>query len=128
MIPGHKVARTRANVEHLLHRLEEAYMPVQRREVDEIAEFARRSEGGDFVLRQWDYAYYSRLYRISRFDYDPESMRPYFRLDTTVEGVFGLARMLYGIEFCRRTDIAVYHPEVEVYEAKDNDGSHLGLL
>lgn len=123
-----KMARTRANVEHLLHRLEEAYMPVQRREVDEIAEFARRSEGAHFVLRQWDYAYYSRLYRISRFDYDPESMRPYFRLDTTVEGVFGLARMLYGIEFCRRTDIPVYHPEVKVYEVKDNDGSHLGLL
>lgn len=123
-----KMARTRSNVDNLLNRLKEAYMPVQRREVDEITGFARQTEGEGFELRQWDYAYYSRLYRMSRFDYDPESMRPYFKLDTTVGGVFGLARMLYGIEFERRMDVPVYHPDVEVYEVKDNDGSHLGLL
>ncbi len=125
---ANKMARTRSNVDALLRRLKDAYMPVQRAEVDAITDFARVTEGDSFVTRQWDYAYYSRLYRISRYDYDPESMRPYFKLDTTVKGVFGLARTLYGIDFVKRHDIPVYHPDVEVYEVKDIDGSHLGLL
>ncbi len=102
---ANKMARTRSNVDALLRRLKDAYMPVQRAEVDAITDFARVTEGDSFVTRQWDYAYYSRLYRISRYDYDPESMRPYFKLDTTVKGVFGLARTLYGIDFVKRHDI-----------------------
>ncbi|HAN79259.1 MAG TPA: peptidase M3, partial [Bacteroidales bacterium] len=44
------------------------------------------------------------------------------------DGMFAVASKMYGITFKQRTDIPVYHPEVEVFEVSEADGSHTGLL
>jgi peptidyl-dipeptidase Dcp len=35
---------------------------------------------------------------------------------------------MYGLKFIRRTDIPTYQPEVQVFEVKEADGSHVGIL
>ena len=42
--------------------------------------------------------------------------------------MFDVANKLYGITLSRRTDLPMYHKDVEAYEVKDADGSHLGIL
>ncbi len=44
------------------------------------------------------------------------------------EGAFQVAGKLYGITFTELKDIPVYQPEVQVFEVKEKDGRHLGLL
>ncbi len=55
-------------------------------------------------------------------------MKPYFSLENTKKGIFYVAKKLYGLNFVKRDDIPVYHPEVEVYEVQEADGSFLGVL
>ena len=116
------------NVERLLHDLLEAYLPTARKEMDEITALARETEGKDYEMKPWDFSYYSHKLKMLRYNIDSEMLRPYFELSRVKDGVFGLATRLYGITFHRRTDIAVFHPDVEAWEVQDKDGSHLGVL
>lgn len=123
-----RMAESCANVDALIDRLLEAYRPTALNEVDEVQQLARRTEGPDFRLMPWDFAYYAEKLKQERFRFDEEELRPYFELEQVKQGVFGLATRLYGITFTLRPDIPVYHPEVQAYEVTDRDGSYLAVL
>ena len=79
-------------------------------------------------LRPWDFGYYSHKLQMERFNLDAEMLRPYFKLENVIKGVFGLATKLYGITFRENKEIPVYHPDVKAYEVFDHDGSYLAVL
>ena len=85
-------------------------------------------EGGGFKLESWDWWYYAEKVRKAQYDLDDEMLRPYFELENVRAGAFMLATKLYGITFEERTDIPTYNAEVRVYEVKEADGSHIGIL
>jgi peptidyl-dipeptidase Dcp len=75
-----------------------------------------------------DWAYYSEKVRQAKYDVDESAMRPYFEAERVLQdGVFFAATKLYGITFTERPDIAAYHPDVRVFEVKNDDGSPVGL-
>lgn len=86
-------------------------------------------QGIELTLEPWDWAYYAEKLRKARFDLDESQIRPYFELNRVLEdGLFMMARELYGIGFEERTDLPVYHPDVRVFEVREADGSTLGLF
>src|SRR5690606_19861278 len=88
-----------------------------------------KAEGHDFTVKPWDWQMYAEKVRRERYDFDAESVRPYFHLRRVLEdGVFYAANKLYGITFEARTDLPVYHPDVWTYTVFDKDGSELGLF
>jgi peptidyl-dipeptidase Dcp len=101
--------------------------PAARREFDEVAAFAREA-GAGHMLESWDWSYYAEKVRQQRYNFSEELLKPYFRLENVIEGVFGLAARLYGLTFSRIDSIPVYHPDVTVYEVLDERGDFLSLL
>lgn len=86
------------------------------------------AEGKSFKLEPWDWWYYAEKLRKQKYNLDEEMLRPYFKLENVIEGVFTLASKLYGLQFVQRTDVPVYHPDVRVFEVKEADGAHIGIL
>lgn len=123
-----RMASDVAHVRKLLDDLLQAYLPTARKEIEEVAELARETQGPDYVLQPWDLPYYSHKLKMRRYDIDSEMLRPYFELSRVKEGVFGLATRLYGITFQPNKEIPVYHPDVEAWEVHDADDSLLGIL
>lgn len=123
-----RMAKSRAAVETFLDRLMAPTLPAARREIAEITAFARSCGFPDDVLQPWDFSYWSERCRRERFAIDEELLKPYFRLEAVIGAVLGLATRLYGVRFEERTDIPVYHPEVKVYDVKDETGAHLALF
>ncbi len=123
-----RMAKDEAHVRDLLNNLLKAYKPTALKEMEEIASLARETEGEDFELQPWDCSYYSHKLQMKKYNLDSEMLRPYFELSRVKEGVFGLASRLYGISFRKNEEIAVYHPDVEAWEVRDNDDSLLGIL
>jgi peptidyl-dipeptidase Dcp len=79
-------------------------------------------------IEDHDWAYYSEKVRQAKYDVDESAMRPYFEAERVLQdGVFFAATKLYGITFTERPDIAAYHPDVRVFEVKNDDGSPVGL-
>lgn len=116
---ANRMAKTTSRVNDLIDKLYAAYMPVARKEVEEL-------EVPE--LMPWDWAYYSHKLQLKKHNIDSEMLRPYFQLQKVKDGIFGLATKLYGIQFKLQTEIEVYHPDVEAYEVFDKDGSFLAVL
>lgn len=123
-----RMAENSSNVYNLLNNLIEAYKPTAEKEIAEIEETAKKIEGNDFEIMPWDFSYYSEKLKNEKYKFDEESLRPYFKLENVISGVFGLATKLYGITFEENKSIPVYHPDVNAYEVKDKDGSFLAVL
>ena len=123
-----RMAENSANVYRLLDQLLEAYTPTALREVEEVKTLARETEGEDFELMPWDWAFYSEKLKQKKFDLDEEALRPYFELNNVTEGVFGLATRLYGIAFAENKNVSTYHEDVKAYDVTDQDGTFLAVL
>ena len=123
-----RMAENSNNVYHLLNQLLEAYSPTAQKEVKEVETLAKKMEGEDFQLMPWDWAYYSRILKESKFNLNEEELRPYFELGKVTEGIFGLATRLYGITFQENKEIPVYHPDVKAYEVFDKDKTFLAVF
>ena len=113
------MVKTPEAVWKFLENLKEAYTPAMKAEVNEIEEFAKQTEGSDFKLMPWDYSYWSDQLKNSKYAFSDEDMKPYFELNHTINGVFGLANKLYGYKFKENKNIPVYHPDVKAYEVYD---------
>ena len=116
-----RMAKKKENVYQLLNQLIEAYMPTAKEEVEAIRQLYPD-------LQPWDFSYYANKLKEQRFNINSEMLRPYFELSNVKKGVFGLASRLYGITFSPNTAVPVYHPDVEVFDVKDKDGTFLALL
>ncbi|MBP3715310.1 MAG: M3 family metallopeptidase [Phocaeicola sp.] len=123
-----RMAENKENVFQLLNELLEAYTPAAKKEVERISELAKETEGADFELMPWDWAFYSNKLKEKEYDLNDELLRPYFELSQVKKGVFGLASRLYGITFMENKNIPVYHPDVKAYDVFDKDGSYLAVL
>lgn len=118
----HRMATNVANVYNLLDSLIEAYKPTAEQERKELREFA------GMEMEPWDVSFYSHKLQLERYNLDSEMLRPYFKLENVINGIFGLATRLYGITFKENKDIPVYHPDVKAYEVFDKDGSYLAVF
>lgn len=86
------------------------------------------AEGIDGKLEGWDWRYYTEKVRKAEYDFDEESLRPYFEVTAVRDGVFKLANSLFGLQFEQRTDIPGWHLDQQVFEVREADGSHLAIL
>lgn len=86
-------------------------------------------EGGDFEVQPWDWEYYAEKVRQELYDMDENEVRQYFEFNRVLhDDVFYTMNRLYGITFERRHDLPAYHPDVEVYEVFDHDGSSMAIF
>ncbi len=122
------MAKTPETVMDFLENLRTSYLEPMKLELAEIQEFAQQSEGKDFKLEAWDYSYWSDKLKNSRYAFDDEELKPYFELNNTINGVFGLATRLFGYKFKEAKGVESYHPDAKVYEVYEKNGKLLGLL
>jgi peptidyl-dipeptidase Dcp len=122
-----RMAKKPENVYNLLNPIWEAALPVSKKDVAEMQTLITR-EGGDFELAHWDWWYYAEKLRKEKYDLDEEELRPYFELENVRNGLFQVCTNLYGITFEELHDIPKYHADAQVFEVKEADGSHLGVL
>ncbi|MDD2511778.1 MAG: M3 family metallopeptidase [Proteiniphilum sp.] len=122
-----RMAKNEENVYKLLNDVWKYALPQAKKEAAELQSIIDR-EGGKFKLASWDWWYYTEKLRQEKFALNEEELRPYFKMENVREGVFMVANKLYGLNFSKLDNIPIYHPEVEVYEVTDADGSHLSLF
>lgn len=121
------MAKTPENVYQLLMDL---WKPSLAKAKEEAAELQKimNSEAVAGELKSWDWWYYTEKLRIEKYNLDESELRPYFSLEAVKKGAFELAGRLYGLKFEKRTDLPVYHKDVETYEIKEEHGTHVGIF
>jgi len=121
------MAKTPAKVYEFLNRV---WTPGLNRAKAEAAEMQKmiNDEGQNFKLEAWDWWYYAEKVKKAKYDLDEEMLRPYFELENVRQGAFGVASKLYGITFQEVSGVPKYHEDVRVFEVKEANGTHIGLI
>ncbi|WP_413577254.1 M3 family metallopeptidase [Bdellovibrio sp. HCB290] len=122
-----RMAKDPKTVGTFLHKLLDASKAAGQRDVSEVFAYAAQLDAIP-ELKPWDFGYYSEKLKEEKYAFNEEDLRPYFKLENVVEGVFLHAKQLYGLTFKENKDIPVYHPEVKAYEIFDEAGKYMGLF
>ncbi|MGV0754842.1 M3 family metallopeptidase [Empedobacter brevis] len=122
-----RMAKTPVTVLDFLHDLLTKAKPFAEKEIKELADFAKNTDGIE-ILQRWDHAYYAEKLKQKKFSLSDEELKPYFQLDNVVQGAFEVATKLYGITFKEIDYIDKYNDDVTTYEVLDQDNNFLSLL
>ncbi|WP_448787141.1 M3 family metallopeptidase [Bacteroides graminisolvens] len=121
------MAKNSETVMAFLNNLWQYSLPKAKEEAAELQKLMDK-EGKNEKLEAWDWWYYTEKLRKEKYNLDEEETKPYFKLENVRQGAFDVAHKLYGITLTPLKNVPVYHPDVEVFEVKDADGSHLGVF
>ncbi|MDI3503602.1 MAG: peptidyl-dipeptidase Dcp [Candidatus Cloacimonadota bacterium] len=122
-----RMAASVQTAREFLDRIYEVAYPAAKKELEAIAKLAYEMDGIT-ELMSWDTSYYSNKLKEKLFAFDPEELRPWFKVENVIDGLFTVANKIYGITMKQVHDVPVYHEDVTTWEAHDADGSYLGLL
>ena len=122
-----RMAKTPEKVLEFLTELLEKAKPAAQSEFKKLEEFAKELDGID-QLEKWDAAYYSQKLKQKLFDLDDEKLKPYFKLENVIEGVFEIAHKLYQLNFKEVYDVDTYHKDVKTYEVTDHNKNFIALF
>lgn len=120
-----RMAATPQTVLDFLNDLLHKAKPFAQEEVGQLLPLANAD--GVSELMPYDHAYYAEKLREQKFSFSEEELKAYFPLQNVLHAAFDAAEKLYGLQFSKREDIEVYHPEVTVYEVLEA-GRHKALL
>ena len=122
-----RMAKTPEAVYNLLNQLWTPSLAAAKRELSDMSQIAAE-EGFTGQLEASDWRFYFEKAMAKKFDLSDSQLRPYFKLENVRDGIFYVANQLYGITFTQLQNVPLPHAEATVYECKDADGSHLGIL
>ena len=91
-------------------------MQRQAREYQQLLARKQKDVPGATAITFWEQNYYSELVKKSDYDFDSQSMRPYFPYAEVKQGVLDFTEKLFGVEIRRVKDAPVWDPSVECYE------------
>jgi len=110
--------------------MEALWRPAVSRVAEEVADMQAEAdrEGDGIAIEPWDYRYYAEKVRKTRYDVDDNEVTPYLQLENLREAMFWVAGELLGLVFTPAVDAPVVHPDVRVWEVKDDAGRHVALF
>ncbi len=102
--------------------------PYAEKDVAKVKDLALEMDGiKDF--QSYDNAYYSEILKKRELSMDDEMLRPFFKLENVVDGVFKVAKLLYGLDFKEVFNVPKYHEDVRTFEVYDEEKkSFIGLF
>ncbi|SMC64819.1 M3 family metallopeptidase [Cellulophaga tyrosinoxydans] len=122
-----RMAETPEKVQEFLNELLEKAKPAAEREFKQLEDFAKELDGID-RLEKWDASYYSEKLKQKLFNLDDEKLKPYFKLENVIAGVFKVAEKLYGLQFEEVFDLDKYHADVKTYRIYDENRDLVSLF
>ncbi len=121
-----RMAETPAKVNSFLKDLMVKAKPAAEKEFSNALDIAKKD--GVENIQKWDGTYYSEKLKKELFDLDDEQLKPYFKLENVIDGVFTIAGKLYDLKFEEIFDIDKYHNDVKTYKVTNNKGDFIAIF
>ncbi|MEL4306546.1 M3 family metallopeptidase [Joostella sp. CR20] len=122
-----RMAKTPETVNSFLAELLEKAKPAAEQEFKQLSNFAKEEDDIE-QLQKWDGSFYTEKLKQKLFDLDDEKLKPYFKLENVINGVFTIAEKLYGLKFEETTEIDKYHSDVKTYKVVDENNNFIAVF
>ncbi|MGA9060450.1 MAG: M3 family metallopeptidase [Terracidiphilus sp.] len=113
-----QMVKSAANVREFLAKLDEASREGARQEHELVLDFAGQRQPGLIEIDITSRGYWYEQFRRARFDFDSQSVRPYFPYARVEAGVLQTAAKLFQVEF-RPSTATAWDAAVSVFEVFD---------
>ncbi len=112
------------NMRHFLGEVEDASRETALREWKELEEFVRERDPDALPLTLSDARFWEEQFRRARYNFDSQSVRPYFPYEQVEAGILATAGKLFAVRFERNSGAPVWDPAVKAFDVFDTaDGS-----
>jgi Zn-dependent oligopeptidase len=111
-----KMVGSARNIADFIERIAAASADRSRRDYERLLERKRVDSPDTQEVLPWDAGYLDDRVKAEQLAFDTQALRPFFEYGRVKAGLMGLVERLFGVEFRPRTDIPVWHPEVECHE------------
>jgi thimet oligopeptidase len=124
-----RMASNTSTVMAFLSALQAPLLAKNRAEFAELLAIKRTLDPGATAVEPWDVLYLEERLKQERYDYDPDEVKQYFPADRVVDGVFGIAKSLYGVTFEEVEGASAWAPDVRLYRVRNlSDSAVVGHL
>lgn len=104
------------NMRRFLGEVEKAARETSHREFTELEAFVRSRDPKALPLTLSDARYWEEQYRREEYDFDSQSVRPYFPYEPVETGILAIAGRLFGVRFERNHEVPVWHGDVKAFD------------
>jgi oligopeptidase A len=134
--------RMAKNGQQVLHFIEDLHRRIEtffHKDIQTLKDFYAEQENTDDI-KPWDVSFWSEKLRQKLYHFDEEALRPYFSVDSVLQGLFSVTQQLYGIRIQERPthssshasfpmgSIPVWHDSVKFYEIFESSGNYIGAF
>ncbi len=120
------------NITRLIDQVDGVSRPVAAREYAELLAFAQQKQPGVTSLSQSDQGYWEEQFRRTKYDFDAQSVRPYFPYAQVQAGILATAARLFHVSFRPVKDVVVWDASVDTFDVFDaapgSEGRRLGRI
>lgn len=110
-----------ANMRSFLQEVEKAAQPTAEKEWAELEAFVRERAPEQLPLTLSDARYWEEEFRRARFNFDSQSVRPYFPYAQVQDGILAAAGRLLGVSFREAKNAAVWARGVKAFDVLEID-------
>ncbi|HWF86114.1 MAG TPA: M3 family metallopeptidase [Vicinamibacterales bacterium] len=119
-ITADKMVESAANASAFIDRIVAASGDKAQREYAALLKRKQADVPGATGVNAWESGYYSELARKASYDFDSQSVRPYFPFDRVKQGLLDVTSTLFGVTYRPVKGVPVWDPSVETYEMLQN--------
>ena len=111
------------NMRSFLSEVEAAARETAGREWEELEDFVREREPNSLPLTLSDARFWEEQFRRARYDFDSQSVRPFFPYTAVEAGILATSGKLFGVHFERNEAAPVWDPAVKAFDVFDGEGA-----
>lgn len=111
-----KMVGSGQNASDFVEKIAHASEPKGKADYDVLLQRKQKENPESQNVNAWEAGYWSELVKKSDYDFNAQSVRPYFPFDRVKDGVLSVMSRLFGFEFRVLVDAPVWHPSVECFE------------
>jgi thimet oligopeptidase len=116
-----KMIKTGQNVAAFIQQINDAARPLSQREFEMLLAEKRKTNPGATEIPEHESGYLSELVRRSQYNFDSQSVRPYFPFNQVKQGILDAAAELFHVRFQKERNVPAWDPSVETWIVVDHD-------
>jgi thimet oligopeptidase len=108
------------NIADFIQQVDEASRALAKREFEMLLAEKQKADPGAKEIWDHERAYLSELVRRARYDFDSQSVRPYFPYTQVKQGILDAAAELFHVSFQQEPNVPSWDPSVESWIVIDS--------
>ena len=108
------------NIADFIQQVDDASRPLAKREFEMLLAEKQKTNPGAKEIWDYERAYLLELVRRSKYDFDSQSVRPYFPFMQVKQGILDAAAELFHVSFQQEANVPSWDPSVETWIVIDS--------